>query len=85
MFHGTLQEHYCVQEHLKYRTFCHCPLEVYDQFTVLTHHWNFPMNTLGNDLKRLLRERSLKLWEHLLLAGVKLKLKIWLHTPAFWF
>ena len=37
---------------------------------ILVHHRNIPLKMLFNDLMRLLRERSLKLGEHLLLAGL---------------
>ena len=40
--------------------------------TVLAHHWNIAMKMLGNDLMRLLREHSLKLWERLVLTGLNL-------------
>jgi hypothetical protein len=37
--------------------------------TFLSHHGNIPMKMIAHDIMRLLRERSLKLWEHVLLAG----------------
>lgn len=44
-FYWTLQKHYCVQEHLKHRKFCHCPLEV------LSSSWLVPRTSLSPFLK----------------------------------